>query len=219
MSRTFLIHGYVETPAIFDELVPLLPVSTFVRIDLADEFLRWKPTGAINVQLLAQYLTNFYEIKAEDVIIGHSMGGWIAIHIKQLISAKAILVSSWTDQQKIKLPTHNLHLLKFLLYSGITQSRLLLNFFRKQYPFAESFDLYSSLMEGMRSMSRTYIDQQLQILFAPVPPLTVSPDLRIHARRDTIIARPAEPFVEVPGDHFSLVFHPEQVAEPIRKLL
>lgn len=68
-------------------------------------------------------------------------------------------------------------------------------------------------------MTRQYVWQQLQTLFAKGPPLTVQPDLRIHARPDNIVGSPDETFVEVPGDHFSLVFHPELVAAPIRTLL
>lgn len=216
MLRVFLLHGYVEDLTIFNQLVPLLPQSDFTRIDLADECQRWKPTGKINVQKVAEYLVNRYAITANDLLIGHSMGGWIAIYIKQLTQATVIQISSWTDQRKIRLPTHHLGVLKFLLFTGITQSRPLLRFFQKQYPFPESFELYKSLMEGMRRMDRRYLYWQFQILFAEAPSLTVSPDLRIHTRRDSIIARPDEPYTEVPGDHFSLVFHPKEVAEAVR---
>lgn len=219
MNRIFLIHGYVEDSTIFDQLVPLLPPADYVRINLADEFARWQPTGRVNVGMLAQYLTDQYKITAEDVVIGHSMGGWAAINIKQVSGAMVIQLASWTNQKKILFPTDNLTVLKFLLNSGITQSRTLNNFFKKQYSFAESRELYNRLVDGSRQMSRLYLWQQLQTLFAKVPPLTVQPDLRIHAQSDTIVGPPDESFIEVPGDHFSLVFHPELVAEPIRTLL
>lgn len=219
MLRIFLIHGYVENPTIFDRLSPLLPAITLVRIDLASEFLRWQPAGRINVRLLAQYLTDAYAITASDVLIGHSMGGWIGIHIKQLTNAKTVQIASWTDPQRIRLPLRNLGVLKFLLYAGVLQSRPLLRYFLKKYPFPESADLYGVLVDGMKTISRRYMYQQFRTLLAEAPPLTVRPDLRIHARRDNIIAPPTEPFVDVPGDHFSLVYHPEQVAAPIRDLL
>lgn len=218
-NRIFLIHGYVEDPTIFDNLVPLLPPANYVRINLADEFGRWHPTDSVNVQRLAQYLTSYYTITKDDVVIGHSMGGWAAIHIKQLSGARAIQLASWTDQGKIRFPTDNLTVLKFLLSTGITQSRTLTNFFKRQYPFHESRDLYIRLLEGTLHMKRLYLWQQLQTLFAKVPPLTVQPDLRIHSRADSIVAAPDEAFREVPGDHFSLIFHPELVAEPIQALL
>ena len=218
-NRIFCIHGYVEDPTIFDQLVPLLPPADFVRINLADEFSRWQPTGPINVRLTAQYLTDQYKISADDVVIGHSMGGWVAITIKQVSGAAAVQVASWTDQKKILFPTDNLTVLKFLLNSGVTQSQRLNNYFIRQYPFAESRELYTRLVSGSMQMPRPYLWQQLQTLFATVPPLTVQPDLRIHARRDSIVGTPDETFIDVPGDHFSLVFHPESVAAPIRALL
>ena len=218
-NRIFLIHGYVEDPTIFDQLVPLLPPANFVRINLADEFLRWQPTGPVNVRLLAQYLTKHYSITANDVVIGHSMGGWAAINVKQVSGAMAVQLASFTNQTKIRFPTDNLTVLRLLLHSGMTQSRMLNNFFKKKYPFDESRELYNRLLDESLRMSRQYIWQQLQTLFAKVPPLTVQPDLRIHARRDSIVSPPDETSVEVPGDHFSLVFHPELVAAPIRTLL
>lgn len=219
MTRIFLIHGYVEDSTIFDQLVPLLPPADYVRIDLADEFLQWQPKGPINVQLLAQYLAEHYHITASDVVIGHSMGGWVAINIKQLTGATAIQLASWTDPKKINFPIRNLSILKFILNTGLMQSRFVLDVNRKRYPLSESSDLYTRLLEGTVRMSRPYMYQQHQTLFALVPPPTVQPDLRIHARRDNIVFPPSESFTEVPGDHFSLVFYPELVAEPIRKLL
>ena len=218
-NRILLIHGYVEDPTIFDKLVPFLPPAEYVRINLADEFGRWQPVGPVNVRLLAQYLTDQYTITADDVVIGHSMGGWTAINLKQVSGATAILLASFTNQKKILFPTHNLTILKLLLNSGTTQSQMLNNFFKKKYPFGESRELYNRLIDASMQMTRQYIWQQLQTLFAKVPPLTVQPDLRIHARSDNIVRPPDEAFVEVPGDHFSLVFYPEAVAEPIRRLL
>ncbi len=217
--RVFLIHGYVEDPTIFDELVPLLPPAEYVRIHLADEFARWQPTGPLNVRLLAQYLAKRYRITATDVVIGHSMGGWVAVNVKEVTGAVAIQIGSWTNQKKILFPTDNLTVIKFLVASGFTQSRVLVNYFKKRYRFEESRALYNRLVDGMRHMSRPYLWQQQQTLFAKVPPLTVQPDLRIHARRDNVVRYPDEPYVDVPGDHFCLVCHAEAVAAPICALV
>ncbi|QJW92008.1 alpha/beta hydrolase [Spirosoma taeanense] len=219
MLRIVLIHGYLEDPTIFDQLVPLIGPASFVHIDLADEFARWAPSDTINVQQLAQRLISQYRITAEDVIIGHSMGGWVAMHIKQLTNATTIQLASWTNQKKIYLPLKNLRLLKFMLDTRLTQNSVTNGMLKKLYPFKESFGLFCTLLDNSLRMSRLYIYQQFQTLFAKAPPLTVQPDLRIHARRDNIVLPPDEPFIEVPGDHFSLVFHAEAVAEPIRTLL
>jgi hypothetical protein len=49
--------------------------------------------------------------------------------------------------------------------------------------------------------------------------ITVTPDLRIHARKDLVIRPPRQPFHEVVGDHFTLCTHPELVYQPIVALL
>lgn len=222
--RLILIHGYIEAPGIFDNLAPLLLPATLLPIDLQEEFARWnangpRSVGPINARQLAQYLTDYYEITADDVVIGHSMGGWIAINIKELTNATTIQLGSFTDQKKINFPVRNLMVLKWLLNTGLTQSTWLRDYFKKQYPFPESKELYVKLVDEGRHLSRDYIYQQQMTLFAPVPPLTVQPDLRIHARPDNVVNIPDEPYHEVPGDHFSLYYHPELAAEPILKVL
>ncbi|MCY7358627.1 MAG: alpha/beta hydrolase [Rudanella sp.] len=217
--RLILIHGYVEAPGIFDNLAPLLLPATLLSIDLKDEFARWQPQGRTDARQLARYLTDYYEITAEDVLIGHSMGGWVAINIKELTGAITIQLASFTDQKKINFPVRNLRVLRWMLSSGLTQSTWLRNYFKKLYPFPESKELYCQLVDNGRHMSRLYIYQQQMTLFAPVPPLTVQPDLRIHARRDNVVHYPGGECVEVPGDHFSLHYHPELVAASIRGVL
>lgn len=219
LMRLILIHGYIEDASIFDNLAPLLLPATLLPIDLKDEFARWNPTGPINARQLAQYLADYYQITADDVVIGHSMGGWVAINIKELTGATTVQLGSWTDKKKINFPVKNLRVIRWMLNNGILQSNWLNSYFVKMYPFDESKDLYSKLLSASKRMSRVYIYQQMMTLFAPVPPLTVQPDLRVHARPDSVVKTPDDPFHEVPGDHFSLYIYPELVAEPIRKVL
>lgn len=219
MTRILFIHGYIEEPTVFDRLTSLLPPTEQIRINLADEFRRWKPSGSVNVREVAQYVINQYAVNADDVVIGHSMGGWIAAYVKELTGAAVVQIASWTNPKKILFPTHNLSILRVLFFSGLTQSRFFTELSVRQYPFDESRTFFQTLLSGSRQMDRRYLWFQIQTLFAKVSPLSVQPELRIHARPDNIIAPPDEPYVEVPGDHFSLVFHPDVVAAQINSLL
>jgi pimeloyl-ACP methyl ester carboxylesterase len=220
MLRILLIHGYVENPAIFDTLAPLLPTDTNqVRLDLATECADWNPSSPVNAFTISQFLSKKYQIGRADVVIGHSMGGWIGANIKQLTGCRLIQLASWTDQAKIISPLRNLTVLRFMARTGLSQHRAVLNYLQKPYPFTESRALLISLVQGIADLDSGYLFQQQCILFAPVPPLTIRPDLRIHARPDNIVRPPDEPYTEVPGDHFSLVFHAPIVAEIIDKLL
>ena len=220
MTRYIYIHGYVEDPTVFDKLRPLLPAHEPVLIDLEAEFSRWKPTGTMTVIRVAEYLANTHNITKDDVLIGHSMGGWISIHIKQLTGCTAVQLASWTDQRKLISPTHNLGVLLFMVRTGIMQGNGFRDYAKKQYPFDESRAMHRHWVdEKMARQSRQFVAQQVQILFGKVPPLTVSPNLRVHARPDNIVRPPDEAYTEVPGDHFSLYFHAPMVAEAITKLL
>ncbi|GAA4420708.1 hypothetical protein GCM10023187_56140 [Nibrella viscosa] len=219
MQRYLFIHGYIEDPTIFDQLVPLLPPGDTLRLSVRDELARWRPQAPVDARSLARYLSETYSITAQDVVIGHSMGGWIAVQIKNLTGATTVQIGSYTNPRKVTFPIQHVGVLRWMAKLGLAQSISFVNWAKKKYPFEESRALYSALLDEMQRMDRTYIYQQMRILFAPVPPLTVSPDLRIHNRRDNIVAPPDESYAAVPGDHFCLVFHPYEVAAPIRTLL
>ncbi len=220
MKRLLLLHGYTEDRTIFDPLLPLLPpFDEVISLDLEEEFAQWQPRGKVNVQTLARHLAGRYHVGPADVLIGHSMGGWIAAHLKELTGATAILLSAFTDQAKIVSAMRSPRLLSLVALSGLMQSQFMLRRFKDKYRRDESRALHAALVDGMAGYRRRYVHQQLQVLFAPVLPLTVPPDLRLHARRDNVIRLPDEAYVELPGDHFAHYFYPRLAAEAIHSFL
>ncbi|MEZ0608511.1 alpha/beta fold hydrolase [Fibrella sp. WM1] len=214
--RLIYIHGYVEDPGIFDKLAPLLPGESVLKLNLQDEFARWNPNDrVVNVSSLAAYLANTYQIGPADVVIGHSMGGWIAVNLKAQTGCGAVQISSYTDPRKIVTITRNVALLKWLVRLGLVQSRRFARYALSKYPFEQSRALHRQLIGAMCAQPQRYIYQQLRVLLAPphVPP--AMPDVRIHTRPDNVLRVPDEPYHETPGDHFNLVFHPDEVAAPI----
>lgn len=221
MKRLLLLPGYTETASIFDPLRPLLPPGLqVVPVALDAALAGWRPRGPVNAATVAQRLVEYYQMTARDVLLGHSMGGWLAIHAKQLTGCTALLLSSFTNQGRIVSATRALGRLRLLAYSGLLQSRWMSARFKQRYRPVESRQLYHQLVDGTGSLRRGHLYQQLQVLFAPAPPLTVAPDLRLHARADNIIRAPEqEAYVELPGDHFAHYFYPELVAAAIRPFL
>jgi pimeloyl-ACP methyl ester carboxylesterase len=220
MKRLLLLHGYTEDRTIFDPLLPLLPpFEQVVALELEEEFAHWRPAGPVNVHTLARHLAARHRIGPADVLIGHSMGGWIAAHLKEQTGATAILLSSFTDQAKIVSKIRSPRLLGIYAHLGLVQNRWLNEYFKRRYRHDESRWLHAQLVAGMGRFRRRYVAQQLRVLFAPVPPLTTAPELRLHALGDTVVRPPDEPFVELPGDHFAHYFYPQLAAEAIRQLL
>jgi len=221
MKRLLLLHGYTEDRTIFDTLLPLLPAfGQVVPLELEAEFAHWRPApGAVNVHALAGHLAARHQIGSADVLLGHSMGGWIAAHLKEQTGATAILLSSFTDQAKIVSRIRSPRLLSFYAHLGLVQNRWLNNYFRRRYPHDESRALHGQLVAGVGRFRRRYVAQQLRVLFAPVPPLRTQPELRLHALGDTVVRPPDEPFTALPGDHFAHYFYPELAARAIDALL
>lgn len=218
--KLIFIHGFAEKATIFDEIRKTIIMGEQIVLNLEEDLTDWHDAPKdMDVQKLALHLIQKYKIMAQDCIIGHSMGGWIASYIKQNVGCKAILLASLTNQAKLLSPLSNLTLLKYSVRWSITQSLMMVNYLKNRYHFPESKQLYDGLIGDLAAMDKKYLFQQMQVLFAKAPPLTITPDLRVHARKDNIVKFPDEPFVEVSGDHFSLVFHAKEVCDAVLKVL
>jgi pimeloyl-ACP methyl ester carboxylesterase len=214
--KLIFIHGFVENSTIFNEIRKTITTGEQIVLNLNEDFKAWHDAPEdMNVQKLALHLIQKYKITNQDTVIGHSMGGWIASYIKQNIGSKAILLGSFTDQSKILSPLKNLTLIKYFIRWGIMQGPVIVSYLKKIHPYPETKLLYDGLIDGLAMMDKKCLYQQSQVLFAKVTPLTITPDLRIHARKDSIVKFPDEDFIEVSGDHFSLIFHPTEVSKAI----
>ncbi len=218
--KLIFIHGFVEDHTIFNEIRKTITQGDQIALDLETVLREWHDAPEdLDVVKMASYLIQQYKITAQDCVIGHSMGGWIASYIKEQVGCKAILLASFTDQKKLITPLTNPTLIKYLIKTGIFQSSVIEWFLKKDYKFKESKQLYDGLIDGLVKLDKKILYQQFQILFAKVKPLSITPNLRVHARKDNIVGFPDEEFIEVSGDHFSLVYYPEQVIDAIRKIV
>lgn len=90
--RLIFIPGFGEDPSIFDRIHPHVKgEKIFLNnwVLLGDH-----PRSELNALLYARELADRFDIKRDDVIIGHSMGGWIAYHIKHLVRCPIIQIGS-----------------------------------------------------------------------------------------------------------------------------
>ena len=111
--KLIFIHGLVENHTIFNEIRETITQGEQIALDLEKVLADWQEAPVnLDVEKMASYLIKKYSITAQDCIIGHSMGGWIASYIKQACGCKAILVASLTNQEKIIALIKNLTFLK-----------------------------------------------------------------------------------------------------------
>jgi len=217
--RIIFIPGFAEDERIFSHIHPLIPGEKLLLNS-------WKlfdsrPAADLNVLKFAKDFIETYDITGRDVLIGHSMGGWIAYHVKHFVNCPVIQVASMTKNDRVIPPVFDLP----LVYWAIRR-RLVFNRFTTwmssfgMYHHRESRDIFMYCAKLLEKGNTEIIVNQLKVIIRPVDVvLAVQPDLRIHSKEDPILKPPAEPFYNVPGDHFGLYTHPREVAEPIIRFL
>jgi hypothetical protein len=217
--RLIFIPGLGEEASIFDKLHPLLPGEK-VFLSFWQQLPEHHRAG-LDAALFARELIAQYNITANDVVIGHSTGGWVALHIKQQVACPIVQIASWTNRQKLALPPVNRRVLFLLAQSGVVFNSLMLRWsIRRRYRHQPSATVFKTVFTRMMQGNKQNVVNQLRLILNPVnEPVTVEPDVVIHAKADPVVRFPDGAVWEVPGDHFSLYTHPEAVAEPITAFL
>ncbi|EMR02458.1 alpha/beta fold hydrolase [Cesiribacter andamanensis] len=217
--RLIFIPGFGEEAPIFDQLLPALP-GPKVLVDnwaLVGDY----PRPALTAAAYARELAERFGIGEEDVVIGHSMGGWIGLHLKQQTGCGLVQIASWTDPAKVVRPIKSRRMVYWLAKKGMYLNRLVLGVLVwRYYRNSPSRPVFSQVFMRLCRGNRDTVVNELRMILSPLPaPPGVQPDLRIHARADSLVRFPDEACCEVPGDHFTLCTHPDRVLAPILALL
>ncbi len=213
--RYITIPGFGEEPWMFDRITDELE-GELLSLNHYD-VLGQERRGRYSLLMAAEEFVQKYDIGADDVIIGHSMGGWIGLGIKQLTGCRLVQIGSWTDPRKVLLPSRNKRLVFWVvrrrLYFTALSQRLVIGLFYRKRPSKAAFH---RLFSHLRASHPEYIVNQLKLVLTPADrDPEVTPDLRIHSLKDHIVRPPEEPYALVPGDHFALWTYPRQVKEAL----
>jgi hypothetical protein len=216
--RIFFITGLGEEKFIFDKIENTI-AGEKIFIDNWSE-LNDVPQKDLTAFVYAARLVKHFKIKPEDVVIGHSLGAWVAIWIKEIVRCKIVQIAGWTDTKKVTKVSPSLDLLYLFAKKGWGFNKfvrfLLLVFYYKK----ASKHILLAIFDKLKRSDKLIVAKQLMIVYNPVSqPLSVIPDLRIHSRPDMIVAPPDEPFIVMRGDHFGLYTFPETVYKPIKEFL
>ena len=217
--RIIFIHGFGENESIFSKIAPFIPGEhIFLNVW---ELVGNKPLPGLNVLDFTKSLVEKYNITPQDIIIGHSMGGWIAWHIKHFTGSPIVQIASWTDPDRPISPVSNVKVIYWMVRNGLFFNRFIKRrFSSKGYKGKPSRQIYEETFDQLVYGNKQNVINQLRLILTPTTERpTVQPDLRIHARADLVVRPPREPFLEVPGDHFTLYTDPEAVYEPINTFL
>jgi hypothetical protein len=166
--RVIFIHGFGENETIFSKIARYIP-GEHIFINLW-ELLGDTPLPGINVLVFAQSLVEKYKITQQDVIIGHSMGGWIAWYIKYLTGSPIVQVASWTDPDRPYKPLKNEKTIYWLIRNGLFFNSFMKRLFAAMgYKGKPSKQIYKEIFDRMIAGNKENIINQLRIILTPVP--------------------------------------------------
>lgn len=221
MRTVWLFPGFMENEQIFPKLVEQLPRDIEYKYADYRPVLAEFPDDTFKIADFVPKLIVHYGILPNDVIIGHSTGGWLAAWVNHFQKNPVILLSAFTDREKViaKGLAFRRWLRRFVVKSGLYYAGFVKSAFRKAYAHKPSRDaVFNVLLETYDSFDKDYVLKMLNIIASQEKP-QYKELLRLHALKDRILAVPGEPFIEIPGDHFSLYAFPVETAKPVAEVL
>lgn len=219
--------GFGEDKRIFRKLAPYLEGYDLLHVDYRSVLHQFSPEDII-IDDFAKALQAHYSLNKEDILIGHSLGGYVSHILRQQIGSDNCLIASFTETKKIKLPFNYKKLVKFFTNKGLFSSQALRQIVRLKYHNTPSMVEIENSLEVFQEYGKEDIYKLIRMI-QPRPrgilewlrpkPKQLRPSLILHPAKDMIVARPSEPHIQIPGDHFSHATHPEISGKHIEKWL
>jgi len=221
-----LLPGFGEDDKIFRKIKPFLNGYHLLYVDYRD-VLRKFEVEDISMDNFVQEMISYFDIGPNDILIGHSLGGYISHKIRQLVDCENCLIASFTDPSKIKIPVGFKRVIKMLTMKGMFTSRVFKEMLWKTYQKKPSV----AEIEHTLSVFESYDKEDIYKLIKIIEPSKKSwtrifrknrlkrPSLILHPMSDWIVKSPDEEHIKVPGDHFALTTYCEIVGRHIEDWL
>jgi pimeloyl-ACP methyl ester carboxylesterase len=219
-QRLFLFPGFSEDVNIFSEMMPLLtPHYEVICPDYRPLFdVLWE-NNTFHIASFVELLEKEYLIKEDDLLVGHSFGGWVATNLQQRTKSKAVLLASFSHPHKVRR-RHLLfsRLAQFLTKRGLFKWSLLHKSIVRKYLHLPTLPAIQKCVEVMKTWDDKYLLTVAKLIHKN-PPVShfPYPILRFHGDKDTVVAPPEEEYILMEGkDHFILHTDAPFLVEKIR---
>lgn len=213
-KRILLLPGFIEDAFIFDEIK-----SSFSEYELV--FVDYRKTlddcnlSEIDVWSFTKKLIQNYAIQKTDIVIGHSMGGYFSLVIREQIDTEICMIASFSDPKKVRRVSQNRFLTVLVAQTGFIKSQFIERMMIKPCIGKYFEDINTRVVSNMHTFSNSQLAKMVKLSFGEKIKSTKKNPLRIHATNDTIVRPPDEAFYEVKLGHFCLFLEPKEVLKPI----
>jgi hypothetical protein len=218
-QRLLFLPGFGEDERIFRNIIRYFGAYDVEVLDYRT-VLPVFSEKSIQLQSFIRSLINNYTISQNDILIGHSLGGFIAHHIRQEIGCPICLHSSFTDPAKIKVLLRNKFVAETAIQNGFFTSFAFRKGARLLYALKDSKEEMECVLDTLSSYGEENILKLVLLFFnrkkrllnwlRSSPSYDYAPNLILHPKKDNIISAPDEDYILIPGDHFSIATYPQK---------
>ena len=201
-KRVLLLHGFGDDERSFEVLAPLLESTLEPKyVDyytLCDDL----PLGQVTAASYAERIIEKHNITTDDILLGHSMGGYIAHAIRQQIEVPVISIGSFTQPQKVRYPFMQFWLIRVAIFLGFFSKWLLVIGGWLKYRNAEGKVEATISAEVLSAQTRHTLYRLLRTFFIDPPAAGPPPQLAFHGIKDDVVAPPDYLHLALAGNHF-----------------
>lgn len=208
--RLLLLPGFGEDTYCFNEIVPHIKGYQFVHVDYRNALDKFT-FPFITVNQFSRELIHQYKITPQDKLVGHSMGGYFAFQIREIVGCQICMIAAFNDTKKVlhlfpKFP----RITQISTLFGISKSELVRNFLLNKIKNEDYKKIQAYTMRNFKTFSNIQLALMTQMLYEKGIPSKLPNPLRIHDKADKVIAAPNEAYHSVKGGHFCLSLYPEE---------
>lgn len=216
MKNLFLLPGFAEDAFCFDELLPYFEHYNVVKVNYRPVLNKFTFPIISRKQLCVE-LIKFYAIGRQDLIVGHSMGGYFAFQIREIQNNEICLIGAFCDPQKIiQFFPDSPRISQLIAGSGLIKTGILRKYLLSKIADERIKKVQEKIMKNMSTFTNHQLALMLEVSYEGKIISELPNPLRIHSKSDRVVTPPDEDFIEVDGGHFCLNLYPEQVAEAMK---
>ncbi len=200
--RILLLHGFGDDERSYEVLIPQLPETLQPEyVDyytLCDDL----PLKEVTAASYARRIIEKHQVTSDDILLGHSMGGYIAHAIRQQVDAPCVFIGSFSDPKKVRYPVMYFWLIRLAIFLGFFTTWFLRLGGWLKYRNAEGNEEATISAEALGRQTRHSLYRLLRTFFVDPPPPTPVPELAFHGTEDDVVAPPDFVHLAMAGNHF-----------------
>lgn len=217
-KRIILIPGFGEDEHCFRNITQYLAPHPYKIINYRTTVDRYSIFNFSLKTFVSQLIVD-NDIRPDDLLIGHSLGGFIAYNLRQVLGCEACLIGAFTSPNKVRYPVSSKWIMNAYVLLGGLKLSIGKKIAMRRRVGMPSLAEASAVYDNFATFKNKTLYNLLQLTYSQ-PLANDKPEvLRIHSKADIVVRLPDEPFTEVAGDHFNLLLEHETVGKVLQKWL